>query len=270
VVFRTLHSYGGTFLFDEAERLRDTRSPDILEINSILLAGYKSGGTATRLEKIGDGFKAVGFQVYGPKAIACINGVLPALQSRCIEIRTQRHKNDSPKPKRSWDSTNWESIRDDLHVLSINHGDDWLRAAKCRDVGKRLNGRDWELWQPLLSIGAFIEAGGIEGLVDNLELFALANIGDTADQRTPETDETLLRILVESIRDGNRPIAAELLDTAVDESKAMFGAWSAKGVSNRLRAYGLKPTKVGSRREYRQAMSELKEVLERYSIDISL
>jgi len=44
VVFRTLHSYGGTFLFDEAERLRDTRSPDILDINSILLIRVTEDG----------------------------------------------------------------------------------------------------------------------------------------------------------------------------------------------------------------------------------
>jgi len=76
--------------------------------------------------------------------------------------------------------------------------------------------------------------------------------------------------LVESSRDGNRPIAAELLETTVGESKAMFGMWSAKGVSKRLRSYGLNATKVMSRREYKQSMDDLKEVLERYSIDVSV
>ena len=124
-IYRTLHSCGGTLLFDEAERLRDTRSPDIAEINSMLLAGYQRGRAATRLEKIGDGFKTVNYQVYGPKAIACINGVSPPLQSRCIEIHTQRVSKSSPKPKRSMDEIEWQAIRNRLHIFTLNHG------AKC-------------------------------------------------------------------------------------------------------------------------------------------
>ncbi len=168
VVFRTLHSYGGTFLFDEAERLRDTKSPDIWKSIRSCWQDTSRAVLLLDLKKIGDTFKAIGFQVYGPKAIACINGVLPALQSRCIEIHTQRAGKNSPKPKRSMEDTDWQSIRDDLHVLSLDHGDDWLHAAKCRDVGKTLNGRDWEVWQPLLSIGAFFESAVLGAWLNRL------------------------------------------------------------------------------------------------------
>ena len=44
VIFRTRHTFGGVLLLDEAERMRDTRSPDVQEILSILLSGYRRGG----------------------------------------------------------------------------------------------------------------------------------------------------------------------------------------------------------------------------------
>ena len=53
-LFRTFHTQGGCLLLDEAERLRNTQDPATAEILSMLLAGYKRGGTATRLEPVGD------------------------------------------------------------------------------------------------------------------------------------------------------------------------------------------------------------------------
>jgi hypothetical protein len=84
-LFRTLNDRGGTLLFDEAERLKQP-TPDVQEVLSMLLAGYKRGGQATRLEAVGDSFRTVSFDVFGPKALACITGLPSALASRCITI----------------------------------------------------------------------------------------------------------------------------------------------------------------------------------------
>lgn len=280
-IYRTLHNYGGTLLFDEAERLRDTKSPDIVEINSMLLAGYQRGRGATRLEKIGDGFKTVNYNVYGPKAVACINGVLAALQTRCIEISTQRAGKDSPKPKRSMESTDWQALRDDLHLLAIDNGDRWIDASKRRDIGTRLNGRDFEVWQPLLSIAAFFEDAGVGELSALLEATALQSTKDTEDLKTPEADECILSVLAEAVKEGievrrrdgqyhrvYHPTAAEILEACQQRSAAMFRNYSPQGISLRLRAYGLATTKSGSRREYRTEVVRLIEVQERYSVDL--
>ena len=85
-LFRTLHSQGGTLLLDEAERLKQTQDPGTGEIVAMLLAGYKRGGQATRLEPVGETFKMVNFDVYGPKAMACIAALPPALASRAIGL----------------------------------------------------------------------------------------------------------------------------------------------------------------------------------------
>ncbi len=278
-IYRTLHNYGGTLLFDEAERLRDTKSPDIVEINSMLLAGYQRGRGATRLEKIGDGFKTVSYNVYGPKAIACINGVLSALQTRCIEIRTQRAANDSPKPKRTMDETDWQSLRDDLHVLAIDNGPAWLVASKRRDIGEKLNGRDFELWQPLLAIAAFFQDSGIDDLVGLMESTAIETTADAADLKTPEADEMILSVLSEAIREGievgrdsrdrvYQPTAAEILEVCQQRASSAFTRFTPHGIGHRLRAYGLSVVKSGSRREYRTDPAKLREIQDRYSVDL--
>lgn len=101
-LFRTLHAQAGTLLLDEAERLRD-KTPDVSELLSILLAGYKRGGQATRLERVGDDFKTMSFDVYGPKAIAGISNLPSALASRCIPILMFRAPQGSLVPKRRID-----------------------------------------------------------------------------------------------------------------------------------------------------------------------
>lgn len=265
-VFRTLHSLGGTLLYDEAERLRDTKSPDIQEINSMLLAGYQRGRGATRLEKVGDGFKQVNFQVFGPKALACINGVSPVLQSRCIEIHTQRAATSSPKPKRSMDEVDWQQLRDELHVLSLEHGDDWLEIAKSRDIGKSINGRDFEVWHPVLAMAQWFESKGSDGLLSIVEEFATKSIRENAPAKVPEADENILRVLFNSCH--SRPTASEILTDCVSESRATFQSWSPDGIGRRLKTYGLKSTSTGRRREFQHSQTEIRDVAERYGIEL--
>ena len=94
-LFRSLHDRGGTLLLDEARRLKQP-TPDQQELLGMLLAGYKRGGQATRLET--DTFRMVTFDVYGPKALACIAGLPPTLASRSITLMMFRAGPGSPNP----------------------------------------------------------------------------------------------------------------------------------------------------------------------------
>ena len=204
-LFRTLHGQGGVLLLDEAERLKNTDDPATAEILSMLLAGYKRGGTATRLEPIGDkGFKTISFDVFGPKALACITGLPPALASRAIPITMFRSPPGSEKPRRRIDAEpeGWQRLRDDLHALALEHGPTWLELPSRTDVCPTMSGRDYELWQPLLALAAWIESHGARGLLKLLQEHALATIEAGRDDATPDADEILLRILTDEIRVG--------------------------------------------------------------------
>ena len=152
-LFRSLHARGGTLFLDEAERLKDDRSPEMAAISSILLSGYRHGGRASRMELIGDSYKSVSFDVYGPKLLACIRGLPPALASRCISIRLTRAASGSKAAARSLNDSpeDEQRIRDMLHCWMMEH------SAKLLDTpapASTLANRDAERWEPLLRIAA--------------------------------------------------------------------------------------------------------------------
>jgi hypothetical protein len=272
-LFRTLHNQGGTLLLDEAERLRQTQQPDVGEILSMLLAGYKRGGQATRLEPLGDrGFKTVSYDVYGPKALACIAGLPPALASRCIAVPMFRAAPKSEKPRRRIDADPgaWQGVRDDLHALAIEHGPAWLDLAARIDVCPAMSGRDFELWQPLLALASWIESHGARGLRGLVQEHALATIDRGRDEAVPDADETLLGILADAVRIGERPTPHEILGKALEAEPVVFKLWHPRTVTARLKSYGIPtPKKVGSRREFRDVTPEaLRRIQASYGIDL--
>ncbi len=201
-LFRTLHTQGGTVLLDEVEQLND-RTPDAGEIRSILLSGYKRGGQATRLERVGDDFKSVSFDVYGPKAVAAISSMPAALVSRCIRIMMFRAGKGSPVPKRRIDpaASVWQELRDDLHCMALSQSVHLVGMAGWQPDCAELNGRSLELWLPLLAMAELVENAGMAGLVEAVQRHALSSITSAQEDVMPEVDEVLLRILWQMLKD---------------------------------------------------------------------
>lgn len=270
-LFRTLHGQGGVLLLDEAERLKNTTDPATAEIVSMLLAGYKRGGTATRLEPLGDsGFKTIQFDVFGPKALACIAGLPPALSSRAIPVTMFRSPPGSEKPRRRIDAepAGWQRLRDDLHALALAHGSTWLDLPNKIDVCPKMSGRDYELWQPLLSLAWWIESQGARGLLQLLQEHALATIDAGRDDATPDADETLLRILTDEIRMGNAPTPGDILAKAQQADAAGFKAWKPRGVSEHLKRYGAVTHKSCGRKVYGTTLDSLRTIQASYGVDL--
>ena len=273
-LFRTLHSNGGSLLLDEAERLRNTRDPDVGEILSMLLAGYKRGGSAIRLEPLGEsGFRTVSFDVYGPKALACISGLPPALASRAIPITMFRAAPGSEKPRRRIDAdpSAWQRLRDDLHALAVENGPTFLGLADRAEVCPEMSGRDFELWQPMLALASWIEEAGALGLLKLMQEHALATIDSGRDDQTPDYDETLLRLLAQAVRFGDRPTPGELLDKAKAAEPEGFKRWSPRGVAEHLKRYGPTTIKTDGRKRYaRVTLDDLRRIQTNYGIDLGL
>jgi hypothetical protein len=272
-LFRTLHDKGGTLLFDEAERLRQN-TPEVGEILSMLLAGYKRGGQATRLEADGDTFRTVAFDVYGPKALACIAGLPPTLSSRSISILMFRAAPDSIKPQRRIDAdpTSWERLRDDLHALALEHGAKWLELAEKSSVCPQgISGRAYELWQPLLALAFWIESHGAEGLLSLMQKHAFKSLDASREDQIPDADEILLEILTDRVRMGEFPTPGEICTRAKELESTIFDRWTPRTVSKRLKTYGFETRKVDRRREYRHTtLADLAHVQRNYGIDLGI
>lgn len=272
VMYRTLHSQGGTLLFDEAERLGTPNRAAAGELYAMLLAGYKRGGRAMRIEQIGKSRLPVAFDVFGPKAFACIAGLPPALASRCISIIMLRAAPNSPKLRRRLDQEpeRWQQVRDDLHALALENGSEWLALAERDGVCPDLSGRAYELWQPLLALAAWLDSRGVNGLLHVMQQHAQQTIDAAADDDTFGPDAVLLRVLADAVRAGERLSAADLLAKAQEREASTFRAWTPQGVAQRLRSYGIPPTtKVNGRREYRDVTPEhLRQIQIVHGIDL--
>ena len=273
-LFRTLHASGGTMLFDEAERLRQS-TPEQLEIQSVFLSGYRRGGCATRLEAVGDSFRPVRFDVFGPKALACIAGLPPTLASRCIPITMFRSATDSPKPKLRIDANpaGWQSVRDDLHILALEHGEEWLTMASCKSVvPSGIGGRNYELWQPLLAIAGWLQDRGATGLLELLQRYALASVANAKDDAVPEADEVLLELVAEAVREGRHPTSAEILSSAKFRDEVTFKLWLPRTVTARLKNYGIaaSPKTNGDRRYREVTHSQVFEIQNRYGVELGM
>lgn len=269
-LFRTLHSQSGTVLLDEAERLKD-RTPDAGEIRSILLAGYQRGGQATRLERIDDNFRSVSFDVYGPKAVAAISSMPAALASRCIRVMMFRAGRGSPVPRRRIDAaaSAWTELRNDLHCMALCYGARFVAMAGWQPDCADLNGRDLELWLPILATAKLVENAGMEGLVQMVEQHALKSAGAAHEETVPEADEMLLRLLRQMVADNPwGATSQEVLHAAKEQEPVLLSRYSPRGVGAVFNRYGIRTERSGGKRLLRPTEEQWKAIESSYGIDL--
>jgi hypothetical protein len=180
---------------------------------------------------------------------------------------------DSPKPKRRIDAepAGWQSLRDDLHVLALEHGLAWLDLSRRSEVCPHdIHGRSFELWQPLLALAEWVQSHGAAGLLQLVQRHALDSIDAGKDDGIPDADETLLEILTEAVRAGRHVSPGDILTTAKDRDLTTFGKWAPRTVSNRLACYGIKVDK-GRQRQYRSVtLADLRRIQAHYGIDLGI
>jgi hypothetical protein len=290
-LFRTLHDRGGTLLLDEAERLSDG-GDDVAELRSILLAGYKRGGRASRLESSGSNYEMNEFCVFGPKAIACINAIPPALASRCIPVQMFRAPPGSPKPRRRIDAdpARWVRLRDALYQLTLGAlGGAALALAERADCCP-LGGRQYELWQPVLAMAAWIDelrhqrAGrGItpgaepapapepapEPLHPRVLEYARRLCDRAAEGLLPEEDFLLLWTLTDRALRSIHPTCKMILDVARRADPDAMRGVSARRVAEILKRYGLQTARSHGKSIYKDVLDQLRTVESRYGVDLN-
>ena len=262
-VFRGRHATGCTLLFDEAERMQED-SPEVAELRAMLLAGYKNGATARRLEPVGNSYRMVAFQVYGPTVLACIKGLPPALASRCITIRMSRAAKGEERVTRSLDDLpdQPQKIIDDLHCWSLEHGYD--ASIQNVDYGS-LSNRDAELWSPLLKIAAH---SGDHDLVGLIQQHASNMVALTIDDKSNQADPVFLNALYQLRQAGEFPTPQEVLELAQELEPGCFDSYKARGLSNALKNYGITAARSNGKRIFRTELKEIVEITGNYGFDL--
>jgi hypothetical protein len=283
-LFRTLHDRGGTLLLDEAERLGEG-GDDVAELRSILLAGYKRGGRASRLELNGDNYQMREFQVFGPKAIACINALPPALASRCVPVPMFRSPAGSDKPRKRLDTdpSRWPRLRDGLHAALLGPMGKAASELANEPGFCPLGGRQYELWQPLLALAAWIDCErskrrgrGVKDVGPTVPMlhprlldYARGICESGSESLLPEEDFLLLWTLSEKAFHGEEPTCKAILEVARRTDPDALRGISARRVAEILKRYDLTTDRTNGRRIYRAALDQLRKVETRYGVDLN-
>jgi len=180
-LFRTTQGSSATLFIDEAEDLKDASfHRDIL---AILNAGYHKAGVVTRTNI--DTLKPEKFYVYSPKLVANIGGLPDVTESRCITFRMLRANKSVEYINQDEDF--WCSMRHNLYVFALTFFHEiqeiYLDLRK-KEIDPSLIGREGELWLPLISIAAFLDVNGLDGLE--------SDIVDTAIKKSKESKASSL------------------------------------------------------------------------------
>ena len=157
-MFRLIEANRPTLYLDEFEIIDERkRSRDDEDIYLMLNMGYKKGNVVYRNEQVGKKWVPTPFEVYCPKVIANISGIVGALSSRCIKIVLLRAKANDKRANKAIEENDyvWSDIRNQLYLLAL---DKWKEVKVNYDMIANpdgINNRDWELWKPLLALSKF-------------------------------------------------------------------------------------------------------------------
>ena len=155
-LFRLIEEARSSLFIDEAENLSTISNSE--EIRSILLGGYRKGGLVFRAERDRDGnFVPRGYEVYGPKMVANIEGLEEVLSSRCITVTMQRSSDKNIlNTEVNIADPSWQQIRDSIYPFVMINWKEILRIyAEFQNDDIDINGRELELWKPMLALANF-------------------------------------------------------------------------------------------------------------------
>ena len=204
-VYRIIQERRAMLIVDEFEG-HAVKDPDKLQILTILNAGFQKGLTIPRMEMKGSKATLLESSPYGPKTIASIDPLYETLRNRSHLIRSIRTL-DKEKSNRevNIEDPEWQSIRDDLYILLVNHYGEIkeLSNEKYDDWG--LDSRELNKARPILTIIKFIckYAGqDREKILDDIKRFFENQKEENREASTESFEATIinrLEIFVENV-----------------------------------------------------------------------
>jgi hypothetical protein len=215
-LYREAERRSGTQCFDEAESLAGDNDKMVTLI-SILNVGYRRGGSVPRLEKQGERFVTIEYEVYAPRIIAGLAALKETLDSRSLPLLMVRRRRDEPIARVGRETAGTAARLRDLSALAcLDHISDLLGAYdQARDLlaHQGVDDRAEELIAPLLALALVADAEAPAGRAETL-LAVARDLGAARDAAEEETKTArlvtaLLRIRAER---GEQLRPGELLE----------------------------------------------------------
>ena len=245
-LYRFLDEGRPTLLLDEVEKLTDKRAGENeLALIAILNAGHRRGASVMRCD--GAAHELRKFEVYGPKALACIGTLPETIRDRSITIPMQRRLPSQTVERFRFSRAQAESkmIAEQLAGLMSASRDAIAAAYDALPDLDFLTDRDADLWSPLFSICAVIMPNRVPELKRAAILLSAGKAANDTDDSLP------LRLLADlrTIWPAGEHVAATAdllarLKGIEDSPWAADFELNPRRLAGMLRPFGIEPRKV--------------------------
>lgn len=263
VLFRLVENGRYSLFIDEAGNLHDkNRDADFM---NLLYSGYRKGAKAYRNRKTTDGnFAPEGFEVYGPKMLANIEGLENTLESRCIEVIMRRGTDRKiTNTEIDIDGLVWQQIRDMLYPFLMQTWKEIKQVYSDMEIDAVLERRDWELWKPILSLAKFFDKDTLYPRIRNLAIEKVAQ-NQNADSELHEY--VLIEVLLPIVNKDGFYSLANIKRHMADRYENDWGL-TERFVGRLLRRLGfLNSRRMGTGYEYFITLSEVKALAQSFEL----
>ncbi|MDK2743221.1 MAG: DUF3631 domain-containing protein [Nitrospira sp. BO4] len=276
-IFREPREDGGVQIYDELEGMTGDKER-WSAVTSVFNAGFHKGQVVTRYRKTGQGQQKEAFETFVPRAIASISSLETTLEDRSIMVMMQRLLPGQQTERFSLRrlDAQAQSLRDDLYIFALTTAP---TIADLYDVGEfpglsGLDHRAVDLWEPLLSIAAVIDACGETGtLTERMTQLAERLGGERASRSADDPNPIIIEVLDECLGLGKEArVRAEDLAEKV-RHRLGWDCLTPKALANRLHPLGLKSSRwreaQENRRGYVYTRTQIDDLARRYTSETS-
>jgi sulfur carrier protein ThiS len=244
-LFREAWRTGGVQLLDEVDK-RLKRNRDLLEaLVTVLNAGYARGATVPRLEKRGDVFVPVYYDVYAPRGLAGLTDLAETVNDRSIFLALNRRRQTERVARRTRKTrVEAERLRGMCALACLEHIEPILKAAELAeqelDDDAEVDDRLVSLWVPLLAVAAVADAEDERNRYATL----LAFVREASAQRNAEGEASPTSRLIAALQHvlGADTVEKDYIPGDLVKALQQQGfAWikSTKGLATLLNPMGL-------------------------------
>ena len=248
-VYRYIESKNPTLILDEADSfMRENES-----MRNVMNAGHlRPLAYVIRMEGEGSNMRPRSYSVFGPKIVAAIKALADTVMDRSVKITLRRKQKHEKRAKlRLRDSDEFIAVRRKAmrwvadNAISLGTIDPEMPEA--------LNDRAADNWRPLMSIA--IVAGGEWPEMARKAAVALTGTIEDDDRGTKLLAD--IKRIFEAYRDVEFFTSETLVAHLINLEDAPWGEWrrdgksiSARGVSNILKEFEIRPGKTRSANGY--------------------
>jgi len=205
-----LHMNCVTQILDESEQLGKNNNL----MNLILNSGYKSFGSAIRVDKITNG--NTHYNLFAPRLIFGINEISSVLLSRSINLNlTKAPINKYSKMVLNPMDPIWQNIKNDLFIFAMDYFKDIRHEFNSLNI-KELSNRNLEISRPLLSISKFLDKKMRINMTPRLTKYLIELFEEKKTQNIYEDLDTVFWLSVKNLIDSKKDNKYFIYLTAID------------------------------------------------------